>query len=312
MEIYFNKSVEDISIKNPVITIGTFDGIHLGHQKIFSQLKQKAQDLQGSATMITFSPHPRFVLYNNLVTSNFLIYTLDEKVGILEDCGVEHCIVLNFTTAFSTLSADDFARIYLFPLRPHHILLGHDLHFGKDRKEAYAYLSENKREHKFTLEKVSPQKLDGEIISSTKVRTLIKEGKVKEAKRYLERNYSFSGIVVQGSKRGRIMGFPTANINIDDRKVIPGDGVYAVHAIYDQETYQGMMHIGTRPTFIVDELITIEVHIFDFDKEIYGEKLTIICLEKIRDIIKFPDKESLLEQMKKDKKQALDLMKSVE
>lgn len=291
--------------RNAVVTLGTFDGVHKGHQQILKRMRERAEALDGESILLTFWPHPRMVLQpddNNLQ----LLNTIDEKIELLENSGLDNLIIIPFTIEFSRITYLDFIRDFLVEkLNTKAIIVGYDHHFGKNREGSFEQLEECAPIYNFELEQV-PAEMDGEIsISSTKIRNAILEGNVKKAASCLGYPYMVNGKVVSGRKMGRELGFPTANIEADEKyKLIPADGVYAVQVKIGEKLYNGMANIGNRPTFSGLSK-TLEVNIFDFDEQIYDTKISIFFMEKLRKETKFANVEALKEQLSADKREAL-------
>lgn len=307
MNIYtdLNKYIKK---KNAVVTVGTFDGLHRGHIKIIDTLKTIANKINGKSIVVTFDPHPRSIISKNYDLK--LITSLNEKKKILESIGVDEVVIINFTSEFSQLTSEQFIKNYLVDkFGVAHMVVGHDHKFGKDRIGDEDKLKEFGKVFNFDVTSVPPECNDGEIISSTKIRNALLEGNVEKANLFLGRNYTFTGTVVKGAQRGRLLGFPTANLKLDDRfKAIPKKGVYIVACSCFNEPYYGIMNIGYRPTFEEKTELVIEVHILNFNKDIYGEELRIDFMKRLRDEKKFESKEELINQIEEDKKKALELI----
>lgn len=293
--------------KNTVVTIGTFDGIHLGHEKIIEEVIKKTSIYGGRNIVVTFDPHPRNVVSkgNNIK----LLNTLDEKIEILKDLGIENLLVVKFTNEFSQLTSEEFFKKYIINgIGIKEVVIGYDHHFGKGRDGDKSTLEELGREFDFSVTSVDAVSINGITVSSTKIRNALDKGDVKLANTLLGRYYSFSGTVIKGDQRGRQLGFPTANIKPDDEnKLLPLLGIYAVEFIVDDKKYTGLMSIGKRPTFYDEGKITTEVYIFDFEKEIYGKHVTVNMVERIRGEEKYSSAEELVEQMNKDKEAGLEI-----
>jgi riboflavin kinase/FMN adenylyltransferase len=279
-------------IHKPVVTIGTFDGLHIGHQKVIGELVHTASTVGGKSVVITFFPHPRTVLQPNYDLR--LIISRKEKMKIFEKLGVDVLICLEFTKEFAKTSSEDFIKNYLVePLHPIKVIIGYDHHFGADRKGNLGFLMEMGKKYAFEVEKIAMQELDETAVSSSKIREAIRHGDMKTATKFLGYNYSISGKVVMGNQLGRTIGFPTANIQPDEPdKIIPEYGVYAVLLEWKGKLYKGMSNIGIRPTLKVNQL-TIEAHLFDFDQNLYGEEVTLYFLDHTRIEKKFRDLELL-------------------
>lgn len=301
-------TLESYSKKKSIITIGTFDGVHIGHQKIIKQLVNiaKAEGLQ--AVVLTFFPHPRMVLQKD---SNIkLINTIDEKSKLLEIFGVNHLVIKEFTKDFSRLTALEFVRdVLVNKLNIKHSILGYDHRFGRNRTANINDLKEFGEIYDFEITEISAQDIDKVTVSSTKIRTALNEGDIKTANAYLGYNFLLTGTVVKGKSLGKQIGFPTANLRVEENyKLIPKTGSYIVKANISSNVVFGMMNIGTNPT-VNGEVQTIEVHFFDFDKDIYNEIIEVQLLERLRDEQKFESVKDLKEQLHKDQQESLDYLK---
>lgn len=301
---FFNSFDSLEHIPNPVLTIGTFDGVHIGHQKIIQQLNNEAKKLNGQSVLLTFYPHPRMVL-NPTNHGLKLLQTQEEKLSKLNKYGLENIIVIPFTQEFANLSAEEFVKKYLVEkLKVKKLVIGYDHQFGKNREGGIEFLNSICDKYNFTVNEIPAQEINEVNISSTRIRKAIEEGDVTIANRYLGDAFTISGTVVRGEQLGRKIGFPTANILIDDEtKIIPSSGVYAVKASVEKgEEIQAMMNIGTRPTVSEALKTTIEVNLFDFNEDIYTKQIEISILSKIRDEQKFENIEALISQLKNDEK----------
>ena len=300
MNVYYGIQ-EFKKLENAVVTSGTFDGVHLGHQKILNRLNEVAKLNNGQSVVITFYPHPRSVISpdNQIVK---LLSTLDEKIELLERSEVNNLLIIPFTREFSELSSEEFIqKILIETIGAKTLVIGYDHRFGKNREGGFDYLKLNKEKYGFEIEEISRQDIENVGVSSSKIRKALQEGDVPSADHFLGRNYSLSGLVVKGKQLGRTIGFPTANIQVREiAKLIPSDGVYAVKVYYKDESFGGMLNIGNRPT-VDGTYQTVEVNIFDFDQEIYGENLTVEFLQKIRNEQKFNGLDELKTQIAKDK-----------
>lgn len=306
MRVFFGLDEVD-KIRKPVVTIGTFDGVHLGHQKIIENLKNKAREVGGESVLITFSPHPRMVIFpesHNLK----LIQTEEEKFKKLESTGIDNLIVYPFSFDFSRISALEFVRDFLVnKINIHTIVIGYDHQFGRNREGNIHYLKEVSGVYEFQAIEIPVKEIDEVNISSTKIRNAISDGQIEIANQYLGAPFELQGHVVKGNQLGRKIGFPTANIYLTDTiKIVPGDGVYIVHVKYLNLQYNGIMNIGLRPTISENLEKRIEIHIFDFEQDIYDQFIEIQLLKKIRDEFKFDTIESLSNQIHKDKNFAMD------
>ena len=291
-----------------VVTSGTFDGVHIGHQKILAKLTDMAKEKGGETVVITFWPHPRMVLHADSRDLK-LLSTFEEKAALLEKAGIDHLIKIAFTKEFSQLSSIEFIRkILIDSIGTTHLVIGYDHRFGKNREGSFDHLVANKKEYGFEVEEISRQDIDNVGVSSTRIRNALAQGQVEVAAEYLGRPYSFEGTVVEGDKIGRRLGFPTANIHIPQKfKLIPADGVYAVETILEGKKYWGMLNIGQRPT-VGGLNTTVEVHVFGLDENIYGRNLTIFLIKQIRTELKFESLEMLKQQLQQDKEAALAIL----
>lgn len=295
-----HNSIHDFfSTQKTIITIGTFDGVHLGHQKILSKLVEEAKALHYESLVLTFFPHPRMVLGKE--NSIKLINTIEEKKQLLEAIGIHHLIIHEFDTNFANLSAKDFVeKILVGKLNVGKIIIGYDHKFGKGRTADINDLIEFGKQFGFEVEQISAEEIGDIAISSTKIRKALLEGNIKLANQFLGYTFEFTGKVIEGKKIGRTIQFPTANISIEESyKLLPKNGVYIITSEIDTKNYHGMMNIGTNPT-LGENQQTIEVHFFDFDQNIYNKILTIKVLDKIREEQKFDSLEALRLQLKKD------------
>ena len=267
--------------KNAVITIGTFDGVHLGHQQIIKQLKSEAASIGGETVIITFHPHPRIVVGGPSPVK--ILSTLEEKIELLDAKGIEHVVVIPFDEEFASQDAGEYITNFLVAkFQPHTIIIGYDHRFGKNRQGDYHLLEDMGITHNYTVKEIPEHVLNEVIISSTRVREALLKSDIDTANKYLGYSYFFEGMVVEGNKLGRTLGYPTANLKItEEAKLVPGNGVYAVKVRLHNQIYRGMMNIGVRPT--VDGINRmIEVNIFDFDLNIYGEVLRVTVLHHLR------------------------------
>ena len=304
----FKIACESGTIKNPVVTTGTFDGVHLGHQKIISRLKAVAAEENGETVLLTFYPHPRMVLFpedNELK----LLNTQEEKTLLLENYGVDHLIIHPFTKDFSRLTSVEFVRnIIVNSIHTKRLVIGYNHHFGRNREGSFEHLKEFGPVYGFEVEEIPAQDIDHIEISSTKIRNALQAGDVETAASYLGHSYSLTGKVAGGQKLGREMGYPTANIVVEDKyKLIPADGVYAVKVVHRNKSYGGMLNIGENPT-IEGKGRSIEVNIFDFNMDIYGDDATIYFIKRLRDEAKFSGLDELKAALAEDKINALKIL----
>ncbi len=317
MKVYHNVN-EFSGVTNPVVTIGTFDGVHAGHQQIIKRLNEAAIAIKGESVVLTFNPHPRLVLFPHQHNLQ-LLTSLEEKTALLERYGIQHLVIHPFTKEFSQLSHADFVKnILVDGVGVKKLIIGYDHHFGHDRKGGLKELEKMAPQFGFELEEIPEQDIDAVAISSTRIRKALQSASVAEASTLLGHDYCISGTVVKGKQLGRALGFPTANIEVKEQhKLIPPNGIYAVQvaiggpaetiAGHNGIFYNGALSIGTRPTFDDGER-SIEVNIFDFDQDLYGRQITIFFKHFLRDELKFVSAEALIEQMKQDKKRSIELL----
>lgn len=301
------------SIKNPVLTIGTFDGVHLGHQKIIRQLNEEAEKIGGESVLFTFDPHPRMVVdpANHGIK---LIQTLEERLAKLKDYGLQNVILFPFTKQFAKLSAEEFVKgILVDHLKVKKLVIGYDHQFGNNREGNIEYLKSLSKQYGYEVIEISAQEVKADNVSSTKIREAIKNGDVEKAADYLGHPFEISGEVVDGNKLGRTIGYPTANIKVENPfKLIPANGVYAVEVKIDRDRkFGGMMNIGVRPTIQGDHRLTIEVHIFDFNEDIYEKRVSVQFLKKCRNEKKFSGIEELKDRLKKDETEIRNYLSSL-
>ena len=303
MKVY--KDIYSANIKNPFVTVGIFDGVHLGHQSIFKQLKKLAQSNDGQSVVVTFWPHPKMVI-ESTDEELLMITSIEEKIQLIEEQGIEHLIILPFTKEFSQLSSDAFIEHYLFKiLHIKGLVVGFDHKFGKDREGNFNVLQNYAQKYNFIIQEVEALIVNELKISSTGIRNALLKGEIELANFYLSRSFTISGTVINGKKIGRDLGFPTANIKPEfPYKLIPCDGVYAVHVTIQDIDYQGMLNIGNRPTFNNgNETKSIEVHILGFNGILYGKKIRLSFYRRIRNEMKFNSVEELISQLFIDKQQ---------
>ncbi len=307
MKVY--RSLEEFTpLENAIVTQGTFDGVHLGHQKILSQLKNLAGMEGGETVLLTFFPHPRMVLQpddNGLK----LLETIDEKIEHLKQIGIDHLLILPFTRDFSRLTAEAFVQqILIDGIGTKVMVVGYDHRFGKNREGSFLELNTLSREFGFRVEEISAEDIDAVTISSTKIRQALVAGDLATANSFLGYSYRVEGKVVHGHKKGAGIGFPTANIHVDAAyKLIPGDGVYAVEVIVGGKRYQAMVNIGSQPTFS-ERSHAFEAHIFNFSESIYGENIEVVFHYRLRNELRFESIDALRQQLEKDKFEALKLL----
>jgi riboflavin kinase/FMN adenylyltransferase len=303
--------------RNAVVTIGTFDGVHKGHQEIIAQLKEEAKKTDGETVIITFNPHPRKIV-SSVPGDVKLLTTLSEKIQLLEKSGIDHLVVIPFDHAFANQSAESYIKAFLYHyFKPKTVIIGYDHRFGKGRVGDYQLLEKYGAELGFIVKEISPELLHEITISSTRIRQSLLNTEVSIANQLLGYPYFFKGVVIEGNKLGRTIGYPTANLHIaSEEKLIPGNGVYAVEISFEStdntsiafSKKKGMMNIGIRPT-IDGKKRVIEVNIFDFDEDIYGATIEIAVLHHLRGEIKFDGMEALKNQLHQDKIRAIEMMK---
>ncbi|MCV9388752.1 bifunctional riboflavin kinase/FAD synthetase [Reichenbachiella ulvae] len=296
-------------IPNAIVTSGTFDGVHIGHQKILKKIVNNAKKFGGKSAVLTFWPHPRFVLFpddNKLK----LLTSFEEKAEILKEVGIDYLIKVEFTKEFSQMSSESFIQDVLVDrIGTKKLIIGYDHKFGKNREGSFEYLKENSSRFHFEVEEIPRQDIDDVGVSSTKIRMALEEGQVDLAHEYMGRPYSVGGTVVAGKKIGTQLGFPTANIQLNHSyKVVPKDGVYAVKVDVNGKQWDAMLNIGLRPT--VDGLSRVmEAHIFDFDQDIYDQSLVVNFVKRLRDEQKFDSLDELKGQLEIDKTNSLAVLR---
>ncbi len=302
-------SVIDIfnsKIERPLaLTIGFFDGVHLGHRYLVSELSELAKKRDFASAVLTFRTHPRQVLYSDYIPS--LLTTADEKIALLKDTGVDYVVMTEFTQDLSMLTAQEFMRLLHDKLNVRCLMIGYDHRFGHNRSEKFEDYVRFGKEIGIEVVQSSPLVIDGINVSSSVVRKTISEGDVAKAAKLLGREYSLAGTVVKGFQVGRTIGFPTANIAYDDSRMLPKDGVYAARVAVDSHLYDAMLYIGSRPTVNTGK-ISVEAYLFDFSDDIYGKKVNVCFMERIRESIKFNSVEDLKKQLEKDEIKAKQLM----
>ncbi len=289
--------------------MGTFDGVHVGHQKILKRIGELARNSDAESVLLTFFPHPRLVLFpddNDLK----LLSTRQERIELLESAGLDHLVIHPFSTKFSRITADSYIRdVLVGQFNVGTLVIGYDHHFGRNREGNLDRLKEAAPIYGFTLEEIPAQEIDDVNVSSTKIRKALIEGDVVRANEYLGYTYSVSGVVGKGNELGRTLGFPTANIRPPETyKLIPGNGIYAVYGEIEGVRYPGMANIGIRPTIGDIDTPLVEVHLFDFHGDLYNKEMKVYFVERYRDEVKFHDLESLRLQMVKDEPVAREIL----
>ena len=308
MQIHYN--LDNFVAVNPVVTIGTFDGVHLGHREVISELKRISTLSEGDSVVFTFDPHPRIVIAPQ-EDSLRLLSTQKEKINLMEKIGIDHLVIYPFTREFSKLSYNEFVEnILVGKMNIASLVVGYDHRFGQGRKGDFNSLELLSNELNFKVEQLSELLVDNKVVSSTKIRLALEAGDILKANHFLGYRYTLSGKVIEGKQLGRKLGFPTANIEtLDNHKLVPGDGVYAVFVQTGGEIYKGMLNIGIRPTVNYNaDHKSIEVHIFDFESDIYNSEITLYFVSKIRDEQKFEGIVALQEQLVKDRILALSIL----
>ena len=307
MEIIRKEKNFQREFEKPVLTIGNFDGVHLGHQRIFQRVKEKAKEIGGQSIVYTFDPHPVELLAPE--RKPLLITSFREKLRLIEEQGIDVVISANFSPKFASQTPGDFVKNILYDqIKIRHLFVGHDYTFGKDRRGNIAMLVDLGRKLGFNVEVVEAVRVGGAVVSSTRIRELIQKGEMPEAARMLGRNYLLSGKVIHGHGRGsKQLGFPTANLK-PEGALFPKPGIYATWTYHEGEKYAGVANLGWNPTFH-DQKFSIEVHILNFDREIYGQPLRVEFVERLRDEITFHGPEELISQIKKDISRARKILK---
>lgn len=304
MGIFYNTDTLP-AFKDAVITIGTFDGVHMGHKVILQQIVKHAKEAGGESILITFEPHPRKLIAPDQPLK--ILTPLEQKLQLVLNEGVDHVVVAPFTQAFAGLSAEAYIKDFLVAkFKPKAIVIGYDHRFGHDRAGDIDLLKKYAATHSYTVYEIPAQLIEEAAVSSTKIRNAIQAGHVSEATQMLGRHYSIAGTVISGAKLGRTIGFPTANVQPQDAdQLIPEKGVYAIQLQWKGQAYNGMLNIGNRPTVSNELTLHIEAHLFDFNEDIYNEMVEIIFVQRLRDEVKFPSLDALKEQLQKDKAAAM-------
>jgi len=303
-----HRSIENLPrFRNAVITIGTFDGVHEGHQKIIDALINEARSIQGEAVIITFHPHPRKIVNPNEHLQ--LINTLNEKIELLGKTSIDHLVIIPFNQSFANQSADEYIEDFLIEkFHPHTIIIGYDHHFGKDRKGNFMLLAQKADQYSYCLLEIPKYLLDEVGVSSTKIRNALLQSDVETANKLLGYNFFFEGIVIKGDQLGRTLGYPTANLQYaDPDKIHLGHGVYAAYAEVNGKKYKGMLSVGNRPT-LENSNERVEINIFDFDSEIYGEAVRVTVKKYLRGQEKYASLDELKKQLAIDKENSLAIL----
>lgn len=309
MKVHQGTKYFNLKNKTIVLTPGTFDGVHIGHQKIISRVKELADKFNGESVLLTFNPHPRHVLFPDDNKPKF-ITTIDEKIEQLEKHGVDHLIIYPFTKEFSRFTATQYVRDLLVnEIGVNKLVIGYDHQFGKNREGNFESLMELSHLYGFEVEEIPAQDIDDVKVSSTKIRNALAAGEINVANDYLGYNFSFSGLVVKGKQLGRAIGFPTANIQVQNKyKILPGKGAYAVFVYINGNKKDGMLNVGNNPTTDNSNEIKLEVNIFNFADDLYEKEIRIEIISKIRNEIKFDSLDNLKEQLRLDKIKTLNIL----
>ncbi|HEY4785445.1 MAG TPA: bifunctional riboflavin kinase/FAD synthetase [Bacteroidales bacterium] len=307
MKVHYN--FDNYKVQKPVITVGAFDGVHKGHVEILNLVRNYALKINGESIVVTFWPHPRLVLNHD--ESIRLLNTLDEKLSLFANAGIDHVVVIPFTEEFSELSSNQFIEeIMVKKLNVNHLIVGFNHHFGKGREGNFETMKEHAGHFGFTIEKLDAQMVENEKVSSTLIRKALNEGDIELANKCLGYHYSITGKVLEGKKIGRTIGFPTANVLINEAfKLVPKVGVYAVIVSVDGRQYPGMLNIGYNPTIDSSNVkLSIEVHLINFADNLYDKEITLIFQKRVRDEVKFEGLDHLKKQLNADKAEIMKIL----
>lgn len=305
-----HSGTEKLNLNNPVVTLGIFDGVHKGHRALLDYLIRCARERDGESVVVTFNTHPRLILAENKSGISFL-NTPDEKERLLAETGLDHLVILNFNRALAGMEACDFVeKVLVKKIGTRHLVIGYDHHFGKSRQGNFDSVSECAVKFGFRVEQITQIVSENGIVSSTVIREALLAGNPRVAARMLGYEYSLAGTIVRGKRLGRDIGFPTANIQPADKyKLVPGNGVYAVRVALEDRLFMGMLSIGLNPTVNrIPDVRSIEVNIFDFERDIYGREIRVYFIERFRDEKRFDTVAELAEQMKIDRQMALHIL----
>ncbi len=299
------KDIKDIAINRPIVTMGTFDGLHIGHLHVLNQLKALTKEFNGESVILTFWPHPRRILNSREIS---LLNTIEEKVELFERSGINHLIILEFTKEMASLTYEAFVKqILVDKIKVQHLVFGYDHRFGKNGEGTFDKLKPLAKRYKFNLHKLHEVRV-GHAVSSTRIRHALQYGNVSEANKMLGYHYQLTGKVVKGAQLGSQIGFPTANLDISCKyKLIPGNGVYACIAYLNGKPWPAMMNIGVKPTVNNKKVRNIEVHLINFEGDLYEKQVKVELIEKIREEVKFPSLTDLVKQLEKDKTRSLNI-----
>lgn len=312
MNVY--RSIEELpqNIKNPVITFGSFDGVHLGHSYVFNQMKTIAKEIGGETVVTTFHPHPRKVIYPS-DTSLALITTIEEKIKLFGINHIDHLVIMPFSVEFSQITPQEYIETFIIKkFRPHTIVIGYDHRFGLNRKGDINTLKMYEKKGAFQVIEIPQKRVESMKISSTAIRKSIQNGNIGRANTLLGHHFKLSGTVIHGEKLGEKIGYKTANIEpLSREKLIPGEGIYAVFVNYDEYQYKGMLYIGTKPTIRANGQKSIEVHIFDFNEIVYGKEIEVEFIEFVRKDATFGSLEELREKINSDREESLKILDGI-
>ncbi len=310
MKIYYD--INDFEqVPHAVVTIGTFDGVHRGHQEILRNLVNQAKEIGGESVVVTFYPHPRQVLSHD--SGIRFISTQEEKIRHLEALGIDNLIIIKFTKEFAAISSEDFIKNFIVKnIHPAVLIIGYDHHFGSGRTGDFSMLYELGSQYDFKVEKIQEQDVDNVAVSSTKIRHFLENGDIKHANMLLGYEFSYSGKVIHGQQVGHKIGYPTANIDVaEEFQLIDKPGVYATFVDFDGHSYPAMTYIGKRPTMHDNRPQSIESHIFNFDNDIYGKEIKLRFVDFVREDIKFDNTEALKNQIDKDKSNIINILNQI-
>ena len=310
MKIYYD--INDFEpVPNAVVTIGTFDGVHRGHQEILKTTVNRAKELDGESVVVTFYPHPRQVLSHD--SGIRFISTQDEKIRHLESLGIDNLIIIKFTKEFAAISSDNFIKDFIVKIiHPVVLIIGYDHHFGNNRQGDFGMLHELEHQYQFKVEMIKEQDVDNVAVSSTKIRHFLEKGDIKHANQLLGYDFSYSGKVIHGQHVGHEIGYPTANIQVaEEFQLIEKPGVYATFVDFDGHSYPSMTYIGKRPTLHDNRPQSIETHIINFDKDIYGKEIRLRFIAFVRNDIRFDNTEALKNQIDKDKLNIINILNQI-
>lgn len=310
MQVY--RELSELDINGPTaVTEGTFDGVHFGHRKILQRVINGAASAGLPSVVITYWPHPRFLLDPTAATRLKLLTTLDEKIQLFRELRLDHLLILPFNKHLSELTREAYVQqVLVDALNTQKMIIGYDHHFGRNREGNFAWLQQNAHHYNFSVEEIPAQEIDEVAVSSTKIRAALSEGDISTANRYLSYPYRISGRVVKGDQLGRTIGFPTANVEVSEPyKLIPAEGVYAVQVNRGGQWYGGMLNVGRRPTINNSNELRLEVHLFDFDDNLYGERIEVRFVKFLRPVQKFDGQQALALQLQKDAQSARQLLK---